>query len=143
MSTRQDDREVKELRVATGKAEEIASAARPLPDVDRRIQRLQDLLVDALQNPDPLRANLRAATADLMEIGYRLGAGIKASLGSEPTSLDRFAEVMPAISSLALVHRQATRYVQFDREWTAGEDSGRSTGWKRPDTPNEAGEMEI
>jgi hypothetical protein len=92
---------------------------------DHRIQRLQDLRADALQESDPLRSNLRAATADLLEIGYRLGAGIKAVMGSEPTSLARYAEAMPAIGSMTLVYRQATRFVQLDRERAAQDDSGR------------------
>ncbi len=46
-------------------------------------------------------------------------------MGSEPISLARCAEALPAIGSMALVHRQATRFVQLDREQAAQDDSGR------------------
>jgi hypothetical protein len=109
-------------RVAIDKPQPALTAKRPKDD-DRRIARLRDLLEDALDEPDPLRANLRAAIADLLEIGYRLGAGIKATMGSEPKSLARHEELVPVISSMALVHRQATRYVQLDQERAEGEKS--------------------
>ena len=102
------------------------ATAATLPNTpDHRIQRLQDLHADALQEPDPLHRTSAHATADLLEIGYRLGAGIKAVMGSEPTSLARYAEALPAIGSMALVYRQATRFVQLDRERAAQDDSGR------------------
>ena len=40
-------------------------------------------------------------------------------MGSEASGVDRYGEVMPAIGSMALIHRQATRYVQLDREWVS------------------------
>ena len=106
--------------VAADQPQSVLAAKRPKKG-DRRIERFRDLLEDALEEPDPLRANLRAAIADLLEIGYRLGAGIKATMGSEPKSLARYEELAPAISSMALVHRQATRYVQLDQERASGE----------------------
>ena len=105
--------------------QEACAAAKRPPAADRRMQRLEDLREEALEEPDPLRANLRAATADLLEIGYRLGVGIRAAMGSPSTGWEAYEEVTPAIGSMALVHRQATRYVQLDRQWASGEDSGR------------------
>jgi len=77
--------------VVADKAQATTKAGTLPNSVDRRIRRLQDLRVDAVQEPDPLRSNLRAATADLLEIGYRLGVGIKAVMGADPASLDRYA----------------------------------------------------
>ena len=102
-------------RVVADKPQPMPAAKRPKVS-DRRIQRLRDLLEDALAERDPLRANLRAALADLLEIAYRLDAGIKATMGAEPKSLTMHEELLPAINSMALVHRQVTRYVQLDQE---------------------------
>ncbi len=120
-----DGHEFDATDVVADKAQATTKAGTLPNSVDRRIRRLQDLRVDAVQEPDPLRSNLRAATADLLEIGYRLGVGIKAVMGADPASLDRYAEAMPAIGSMALVYRQATRFIQLDRERAAGENSGR------------------
>ncbi len=119
-----DDRhELREEDAAADQAQSTASANETRKVGDRRIERLQDLLADALKESDPLRASLRAAAADLLEIGYRLGVGIKAAMGSESTDLETCAAVMPAISSMALVHRQATRYIQLDQSRAADDDS--------------------
>jgi hypothetical protein len=109
---------------------------------DRRIERLEDLLAEALKEPDPLRASLRAATADLLEIGYRLGTGIKAAMGAESGIAEKmFEAVTPAVNTLALVHRQATRYVQLDRDRASDENS--TGGKKRQQRTAESGEIEI
>ena len=124
-----DDRhEVSEASTVADQAQD--TAARKTPNAaDRRIQRLEDLLAEALKESDPLRASLRAAAADLLEIGYRLGAGVKAAMRPELSSLESYEAVLPAINSMALIHRQATRYVQLDRDRASSEDSGR--GGKR------------
>ena len=97
-----------------------AVAEQTLNTADHRIERLQDLYVAAVEDPDPLRANVRAATADLLEINYRLGTAIKAAMGSGATGLEAYKEtVTPAIGTMGLLHRQATRYVQLDRDWAS------------------------
>jgi hypothetical protein len=97
-----------------------AAVGQTLNIAECRIERLQDLYAAAVEEPDPLRANVRAATADLLEITYRLGTAIKARMGSGETGLEAYQEtVMPAIGTLGLLHRQATRYVQLDRDWAS------------------------
>jgi hypothetical protein len=119
-----DGHELSEASAATDKAHETAAGANGQEAADHRIQRLQDLLADALGEPDPLRANLRAAAADLLEIAYRLGAGIKGTMSAAgPDDPEGYEQVMPAINSMATIHRQATRYIQLDRDWASGEDS--------------------
>jgi len=110
---------------------------------DRRIQRLQDLRKEALDEPNPLRANLRAATADLLEIGYRLSAGIRAVMGSGSAGLEAYEEVLPAIGSMALVHRQATRYVQLDRDWVSEPEAGRGADIQPPTSSDDVGELKT
>jgi hypothetical protein len=72
-----------------------------------------------LEEPDVLRANLKVATAQLLDIGYRLGDEIKASLRSRATKPKAHQEGTGAINTLMLVHRQITRYVQLDQQWAA------------------------
>jgi hypothetical protein len=123
--------------------QETAAAARRPKAADLRIQRLDDLLAEAMGESDPLRASLRAAAADLLEIGYRLGTGIKATMGSASMGLEAYEAVMPAINSMALVHRQATRYVQLDRDQASSEDAGRGARIRRQNPGVDAGEMEV
>jgi hypothetical protein len=138
-----DHHERNSASAATDQTQDTTGVAKGSKTVDRRIQRLQDLYVQALEEPDPLRANLRAAMADLLEIGYRLGSGIKVAMGSESTGLELYKDVMPAIGSMALVHRQATRYIQLDRDQASGEDSGQGAKLRRRNSGVETGEMEI
>jgi hypothetical protein len=139
-----DDREkFKTATTAGDRMREAGATAKRPKAADRRIQRLRDLREDALDEPNALRANLRAATADLLEIGYRLSTGINAAMRPASNGMETCAEVMPAINSMALVHRQATRYVQLDREWESGDDTGRR-GKPRHEKPKpDAGEIEI
>ena len=124
-----DDRhERNETNAKVDQARDAAAAARMPTTADRRLQRLQDLREEALDEPNPVRANLRAATADLLEIGYRLGAAIRTTLDRESAGLETYEEVTPAIGSMSLVHRQATRYVQLDREWASEQNAGRGKG---------------
>ena len=131
--------------------EENAAAARQAKAVagpanrknDRRLERLQDLLAEALEEPDALRANLRAATADLLAIGYRLAAGIKAGMELARRDPKAHKDVMPAIGSMALVHRQATRYVQLDRDWASEEGEGRRAGPRQAESTDEGEDSGI
>jgi len=89
-----------------------------------RSQRFRDLRKVALEEADPLRSNLRSAAADLLELGYLLSEGIRAAMRAAANGLEVYEDVAPAIDRMALVHRQATRYVQIDQGWASGKDSG-------------------
>ena len=52
--------------------------------MDRRTQRLEDLTIEALQEPNALRATVKAATAQLLDIGFRLGDEIKGTISTQP-----------------------------------------------------------
>ena len=58
-----DHDELSEASAAVDQVQDTVAAKMP-EAADRRMQRLQDLYADALEEPKPLRANLRAATAD-------------------------------------------------------------------------------
>ena len=92
-----------------------APPGRPSSD-DLKRQRRHDLLADGLDDPDPLRANLRAAMTELLEISTRLGANIVADMDAGPSNRELRMEVMPVVNVAVQVHRQITRYAQLDRE---------------------------
>jgi len=90
----------------------------------RRTQRLDELTDKALDELDPLRANLKAAAAQLFDIGYRLGDEVRNSIGSGRSKRKPRRESAGEVSTLMLVHRQITRYVQLDQQWTSERTSG-------------------
>ena len=90
---------------------------------DRREQRIEEYLRDSLEQGDAFQATLRAATADLMDIGYRLATGIKTALREELTETDQYEDLAPALSNLLLVDRQIARFAQLDRQWAAASET--------------------
>lgn len=110
-----DPHELSERSVAADQAQGPAAAKTP-KGADRRIERLEDLYAAALDEPDPVRANLQAAAADLLEIGYRLGGAIKGAMRGGSNGMKACETANAAIASMALVHRQATRYLQLFRD---------------------------
>ena len=136
-----DHEELSNVTAARDKEQIVAATPRKI--ADRRIQRLHDLYSEALQEPHPLRANLRAAAADLLEISFRLSAAIKTTMGVGATDMDTYKEALPAIGSLALINRQATRYIQLDRDWGSEEDAHRRAAREEGKLSPEAGEMKI
>jgi hypothetical protein len=87
--------------------------------LDRRSQRLEELTIEALEEPSALRANLKAATAQLLDIGYRLGDAIQSGVGADPAKPTGNREETGAIQTYMLVHRQITRYIQLERQWAS------------------------
>lgn len=120
-----------------------STAARNTPKpVDQRNERIRELHASVLEVSDPLRAGIRIATADLLEISSLMGSAIKAALIAGKTDLRGIERAMPAINSLTLVHRQTTRYVQLDRDWVAENDPRRDANRRRQLPDGTAGEME-
>ena len=70
----------------------------------------------ALDEPDPVRANLQAAAADLLEIGYRLGGAVKGAMRGGSNGLKACETANAAITSLALVHRRRHGICQLFRD---------------------------
>lgn len=121
------DHEVVETGTAAAQPQKNATAEHRQSHLNRRAQRLEDLTVDALEEPDALRANLKAATAQLLDIGYRMGDEIKVTISSRPAKSKSRQDGAGAVSTLMLVHRQITRYVQLEQQWSSEKTSGDET----------------
>lgn len=94
----------------------------------RRAQRLNDLMAEALEEPNPMRANLKAATAQLLDIGYRMGDEIVANMDARPAKPKAQQEKAGTVSTFMLVHRQVTRYIQLEQQWPADKPAGNQAG---------------
>ncbi len=82
-------------------------------------KRIKDLQESALEADDPRRAVILIATSKIMDIGNMIADAIANELSKNTSSLKTVQEAVPAINSLTLLHRQATRYFQLDREVAA------------------------
>lgn len=115
----QHEHETHKANMASPRSERSPTAQKPQRHLDRQAQRLEDLMIEALEDPDSLRATLKAAVAQLLDIGLRMGEDVKAGMGRGP-SMARSNQDGPAgISTLMLVHRQITRYVQLNQQWSS------------------------
>lgn len=93
---------------------------------DSRIRRIMDYLQVSLEREDALQANLNAANADLMMIGYRLASAIKANMASSPASLDSYVEFMPALNNLLRLNKQVDRFSTLDDRLSKAKESSAS-----------------
>jgi hypothetical protein len=122
------DHEVAEMDTAAAQPHKVATAELRRNHLDRRAQRLEDLTTEALEEPDPLRATVKAATAQLLDIACQMGDNIKTILSSRPAKSKSHQDGAGAVNSFMLVHRQITRYVQLEQQWgsekTANEEPG-------------------
>lgn len=84
----------------------------------KRLARIHEYLVDALEQVDALQANLGAASSDLMLLGFRMKDAIETALRDASNPLGQFNELMPAIESYLKVVRQIDRLAQLDRRLT-------------------------
>ena len=122
------DHELPETDTAVPPPRKIAKVGNHESHRDRRTERLEDLTTEALKDPDALRATVKAATAQLLDIGYRMGDEIKATVGSHPARSKSHQDGMGAINALMLVHRQITRYVQLDQQWASEKTRDKEPG---------------
>jgi hypothetical protein len=91
------------------------------PDMcKQRMEKIQQLLADALQQPDPLQANLGVAVSDLMSMGFWLKQAIDELLASEADPLQHFQKVSAPLEAYLKITRQWDRLVQLDRRLTDG-----------------------
>ena len=99
-------------RASTSPAEPDPAAA----DVSRlRLERIREYLVESLEQPNALRANVGAISSDLMLMGVRLKEAIDEGLADGSNPLGRFEQLMPAIEGYLKVIRQIDRLAQLDR----------------------------
>ena len=85
----------------------------------RRLARIRDYAQAALDEVDPLRGNLQACSAELMEIAMSLKTAIDEALLDEQNLLHRFKEINPLVEVFLKFHRQIDRYAQLDRHLDA------------------------
>jgi hypothetical protein len=93
------------------------NTTRPVPEgdaADSRMGRIMEYLQASLDREDALQASLNAANADLMVIGYKLAAVIKATMAATPPSLEAYEELIPAIGNLLRIHKQVDRFSALD-----------------------------
>jgi hypothetical protein len=91
-----------------------------------RQQMFDNLMADAVAEPNAVRANVQAAAADLFEIAYLLAIATKNALRHATRDDDResLTAALPAVSGLAQLHRQAARYMQLDGELAGSQNCG-------------------
>lgn len=113
------DHESAKINATASRPEQIPAVEKRQRQVERQAQRLEDLTAEALEDPDSLRASVKAAIAQLLDIGFRMGEEIKAGMGRGPSKGRSNQDGPAGISTLMLVHRQITRYVQLDQQWSS------------------------
>jgi hypothetical protein len=134
----QNDHECKEVNAAPAATPHGATTATVVPRqaaADRRAKRIEEFMRNSLQEPDAFQATIRAATADLMDIGYRLAAAVKAAGDNATIGSAEYEDVSPAINNLLLVNRQITRFAHLDLQWTranGANKAGKKSQRRRP-----------
>ena len=109
------------------------AAARPeadLPSSDPRLKRIAEQAAEALRNPDLLRGNLAASGCDVMDLAYQLKRAIDEKLASDSRSLDRFADVSPAVELLLRMTKQINQFAQVEARLAALHAATGSAGAK-------------
>ena len=96
----------------------------------KRQRRLNELLLKSLDDPDPLQANIGAASSDLMAMALRLKRLIDKDLSDDPNQSGRLKKILPALEIYLKVNRQVDRYVQLDRRLRPGQKDGGTRGPK-------------
>jgi hypothetical protein len=93
-----------------------SNAAQPGPSSrrrNRRLQRIQDYLHQALTNPDPLAANVGAISSDLMKVQYRLTKAVDTALARAQDPVEEFRSFLPAIQTCSQLARQLYRFADL------------------------------
>ena len=80
-----------------------------------RARRIRDLAAAALRDGNPLRANLLAEAASLMETGQLLDQAIKQSLADSPDVLKQFAKIAAVADAHLRYTKLWSRLVEIDQ----------------------------
>jgi hypothetical protein len=80
-----------------------------------RIQRIQDLLAEALELPNALQANLRACSSDLLLLAQRFRQAMNVAFGEGSDPLVTLERLRPAIDAYLRITRQIDRLTQLER----------------------------
>ncbi|MBC8355318.1 MAG: hypothetical protein H8E66_25355 [Planctomycetes bacterium] len=95
-------------------------------DIDqRRVEKLDELQLNALESPNPLQGGLRSAAGDLLYIGLQMKRTIVANIGGQMGVSD-FDRVSPSIELLLRVSRQADRLASLDQRFSETQQVTRS-----------------
>lgn len=109
-------------------------------DIDqRRVEKLDELQLDALEASNPLQGGLRSAAGDLLYIGLQMKRTIVANIGGRMgmSDVDR---VSPSIELLLRVSRQADRLASLDQRFSETQQVKRA---KIPDPGREAENLDF
>lgn len=126
---REHDNAQKQVRKKKVRPKGQGLPAKPLADeVDidqRRVEKLDELQLNALQAPNPLQGGLRSAAGDLLYIGLQMKRTIVANIGGQMGVSD-FDRVSPSIELLLRVSRQADRLASLDQRFSETQQVKRS-----------------
>ena len=81
-----------------------------------RTERIREFLVSALQEESPLRANLLAEAAGMMEMTMMLDQAIKQSLSDSPDVLKQFEKVAPVADAHLRYAKLSTRLIELEQQ---------------------------
>ncbi|HBO43422.1 MAG TPA: hypothetical protein DD670_05725 [Planctomycetaceae bacterium] len=81
----------------------------------QRLARLAEYRAESLADSDPLRANLGAGVADMLQMALLLRRGIDSQIKEEKITPKQFGKVAPAIELYLKIHRQTDRFIQLDQ----------------------------
>jgi hypothetical protein len=81
----------------------------------KRRATIESLLVQALNEPDPMVANLGATSSDLFEMAFHVKQSISASLAQTPNSLEALPNLLPAMEMYLKLTRQSERIAKIPK----------------------------
>lgn len=85
-----------------------------------RVERIEQLIEDAVNLADPVQACMGAASGDLMLMQYRLCQAIDEKLQQLADSEAALFEVLPAVNTVTKLSQQVERYQQLGLKLKAG-----------------------
>ena len=88
---------------------------------DLRHQRMADLMRQSLHTQDPLRANLGASVAELIDLASRLKETINALYEANPDTVEALLQAEPAFDKYFKCLRQADRFAHLESQLRQGE----------------------
>src|SRR5262249_2702808 len=107
----------KESAMSKGPYEDAfeARSSSPPPEEDRRSDRLDDFRDSALEEADPLQANIDLIPADLMETAQYVANVFRKAAAEQGASLSGFGAIQPVIETQTKVSREIEKYMRFSR----------------------------
>jgi len=82
----------------------------------KRLATIEKLLLQSLDEPDPLNAAFGAANADLFEAAFQIKQSISAALAQTPDLLRALPNLLPAMDMFLKLTRQAERIAKIPKQ---------------------------